>query len=71
MAEHTLCQEATGEIDCRDDGILDSYMLDVMLQRLIVVLILVEKFTDEQHTTINQSRAGRFDPWVFVNCLHL
>ena len=30
---------------------------------------LVVKFTDEQYTTINQSRAGHFDLRVFVNCL--
>ena len=30
---------------------------------------LVAKFTDEQYTTVNQSRAGCFDPKVFVNCL--
>ena len=33
------------------------------------MLILVEKFTDEQYTTINQSRAARFDLRVFVNYL--
>ena len=35
------------------------------------MLILVEKFTGEQCTTINQSRAARFDPRVFVNCLQV
>ncbi len=34
-------------------------------------LIFVTKFTDEQHTTINQSTAGRFNPRVFVNCLQV
>ena len=33
------------------------------------MLILLVKFIDEQCTTINQSRAGRFNPKVFVNCL--
>ena len=32
---------------------------------------VVAKFTDEQYTTINQSKAGRFDPRVFVNCLQV
>ena len=44
---------------------------EVMLQRLIVAFILVAKFTDEQYTTIIQSRAGRFDPRVFVPCKQL
>ena len=34
-------------------------------------LQLVVKFTEEQYTTINQSRAGHFDPRVFVNCLQV
>ena len=29
-------------------------------------LILITKFTNEQHTTINQSPAGCFNPRVFV-----
>ena len=33
--------------------------------------IYLVKFTDEQYTAINQSTAGRFDPRVFVNCLHI
>ena len=32
---------------------------------------IVVKFTAEQYTTINQSRAGRFDPRIFVNCLQV
>ena len=32
---------------------------------------LVVKFTDEQYTTNNHSRAGGFDPRVFVNCLQV
>ena len=43
----------------------------MMLKSLIVALILVAKFTDEQYTTINQSTAGHFDPRVFVNCLQV
>ena len=41
------------------------------LYRRIVVLILVAKFTGEQHTTINQSRARCFNPKVFANCLQV
>ena len=36
-----------------------------------VRLASVVKFTNEQYTTINQSRAGHFDPRVFVNCLQV
>ena len=32
-------------------------------------VIRLAEFTDEQYTTTNQSRAGRFNPKVFVNCL--
>ena len=34
-------------------------------------IMLVARFTDEQYTTINQSRAERFDPRVFVNWLQV
>ena len=37
-------------------------------QRLRLIYC-VSNFADEQFTTIIQSRAGRFDPRVFFNCL--
>ena len=36
----------------------------------LLICMYIVNFTDEQYTTINQSTAGRFNPRVFVNCLH-
>ena len=36
-----------------------------------ITIEIIAKFTVEQYTTVNQSKARRFDPRVFVNCLQV
>ena len=67
-----MCTSCPPSLTAHCIGVGPTYCLQSSVRPVYyfyTISIIVEKFTDEQYTTVNQSTAGRFNPRVFVNCL--